>query len=91
MFNLLTGKAVNRTLPDPTPNSIVEDDWTPDAYLTAMRRLLNNAATATATGDGEATLMVESAKALAWAAIAADAIAPIVAAAKLPGDGDTVR
>lgn len=64
MLNLLTGKTDTREHPDPSPDALVEEPWTAEAYLTAMRRLLNDAGK---TGT-DPTVMVAAAGVLVEAA-----------------------
>lgn len=66
MLNLLTGKNEPNDYPDPTPNPMVEEPWTAEAYLTSMRRLLNDAGksgTNPAVMVAAAAVLVEAAKA----------------------------
>lgn len=66
MHNLLTGKVETREFPEPKPNPTVESGWTAEAYLAAMRRLLNDAAR-----SPDPALMVAAAGVLAKAAVVA--------------------
>jgi DNA-binding LacI/PurR family transcriptional regulator len=84
VHNLLTGKKSNRAYPQPDTNSIAEEPWTAEAYLTAMRRLL---AEAGETGNHTASYLA-AAGVLAQAAMA---VSRTPALARVPGDGDTVR
>ncbi len=67
MHNLLTGKTASTEFPEPKRNSIVEDHWTAEAYLAAMRR---NLYAASRPGADTATLLL-AANTLALAAQAA--------------------
>ena len=67
VHNLLTGKTASTEFPESNHNSIVEDQWTAEAYLSAMRR---NLYAASKPGADTATLLL-AANTLALAAGAA--------------------
>lgn len=92
MHNLLTGKTQDTAHPEPVPNKIVEDAWSAEAYLAAMRRNLH---AASKPGADKTTLLL-AANTLALAAQAISSMPlPVKTApktlSKLPGDGDTIR
>lgn len=65
MFNLLTGKQINRELPTASPDSTVEEPWTAEAHLAAARRLLNAVGKTSESADhllAAAAVHVEAAK-----------------------------
>ena len=88
MHNLLTGKVETREFPEPKPNPTVEKPWTAEDYLTAMRRLLNDAAR-----SPDPAVMVAAAGVLAKAAVvAARTPLPVktAPARTAPRDGDAI-
>lgn len=91
MHNLLTGKKYDRMVTDSAPSVTVEKPWTAEKYLSAMRRLLNEAGKP---GNHTETYIAAAgvlAKAATAAAISEDFMDAPPATGGVPGDGDTVR